>query len=140
MEALRAEVERQKREKTLKREKEEALFKSNDAKNNKFSAYASKKSFEDASLKKKKTKMMHLRKNTRKERDRTNRRRILLRMSIASKVTPAIVKASFARKLPEERSRTTTTKRTMMTTRRNHQTKTTKGTEQKNSTNGSNAR
>ena len=43
MEALRAEVERQKREKTLKREKEEALFKSNDAKNNKFSAYASKK-------------------------------------------------------------------------------------------------
>ena len=43
MEALRAEVERQKREKTLKREKEEALFKSNDAKNNNFSAYASKK-------------------------------------------------------------------------------------------------
>ena len=46
MEALRAEVERQKREKTLKREKEEALFTSNaDAKNNnnKFSAYASKK-------------------------------------------------------------------------------------------------
>lgn len=47
MEALRAEVERQKREKSLKREKEEALFtsKNTDAekKNDTFSAYASKK-------------------------------------------------------------------------------------------------
>ena len=47
MEALRAEVERQKREKSLKREKEEALFKSKNTdaekKSNTFSAYASKK-------------------------------------------------------------------------------------------------